>query len=113
MVHPEKRLITTHLPTDFLHVARYFPNTRFSYLCVGGTHVFISLFFPDCDYIDLCKTRGIGLTAEPSNLREGGYETELPLIGLSNWTATIGYPIAPVLSQFCRTVCVLAVDLKS
>ena len=51
-------------------------------------------------YIDLCKTRGISLTAEPSNLREGGYETELPLIGLSNWTATIGYPIAPVLPLF-------------
>ena len=101
------------LPTDFLHVPRYFPNTRFSYLCVGGKHVFIT-FFPDCDYIDLCKTRGIGLTAEPSNLREGDYETELPLIGLSNWTATIGYPIAPVPSQFCRmVVCVLAVDLKS
>jgi hypothetical protein len=77
VVHPEKRLITTQLPTDF-STSRGISRTRVFRIFVLVAHVFISLFiFPDCHHIDLCKTRGIGLTAEPSNLREGGYETEL------------------------------------
>lgn len=56
-----------------------FPEHAFLVSFVGGTHVFLSLFFPDCHHIDLCKTRGIGLTgitAEPIKFK-GGYETKL------------------------------------